>query len=111
MKRKTNPIKKTLNPSWGNTTSIRIPISAFNYKHGAETDKPEMKVEVWDWDKASKDDFMGTVSVPLAELLSRKDGSGKPRELEVKSQALVGRSKSDRVAGTVSFKITFVPYQ
>jgi Ca2+-dependent lipid-binding protein len=112
VKRRLSPIKKTLNPSWGPEVSLRIPISAFSYKHGVGSDEStDLKVEVWDWDRGSKDDFMGAITIPLSTLLARKDNADETRELLIVSQSLQARSKSDRVGGSVSFKIAFVPYQ
>jgi classical protein kinase C len=62
-KKKTVIQKGTLNPVFNE--SFEITVSPGNRDH-------RLLIEVWDWDRATRNDFMGSMSVPICDLLGGK---------------------------------------
>lgn len=58
---KTTKIKANLNPTWNETLIINL---------RPQDEDRRLFIECWDWDKGSKDDFMGSMSFGISEIIN-----------------------------------------
>ena len=94
---RTNTIEKTLNPYWNEIFEIGKNVSL-------RVDDFTLICEVWDQDKWTSDDNIGTVRVPLWSLPQKYEGVNKP--LDVWIPITQGRSWLSNELSNVFFKVS-----
>lgn len=88
-------IKNTLDPAWN---EVKLKADTF----GGTKSNIALKVEVWDWDRSKKDDFIGVTDLSLTELLT----AGKEFELvNLKKQKKIKNYENSGVLQIASAKV------
>ncbi|XP_013393052.1 calcium-dependent protein kinase C isoform X1 [Lingula anatina] len=114
-KKKTKTVKSSLNPQWNET---------FTFKLRDDDYAKRLCVELWDWDRTSRNDFMGAMSFGISEvakapaegwfkLLNQEEGEfysiPVPDELGVHVQELRKKLERSRLDEQKDFQLPEIP--
>eukprot|EP01119_Soliformovum_irregulare_P025917 TRINITY_DN971_c0_g2_i1.p1 TRINITY_DN971_c0_g2~~TRINITY_DN971_c0_g2_i1.p1 ORF type:complete len:450 (+),score=126.97 TRINITY_DN971_c0_g2_i1:112-1350(+) len=100
---KTKMIKGTLNPEWNSAITIFQGITAEHLQMIAKDAK--IHIDVFDWNKIGKSEFMGTTSISLEGLVPVSE---KGSQFEQWCQ-LGPRTKDDKVSGSILVRLEYDP--
>ncbi|KAL6064681.1 Tricalbin-3 [Balamuthia mandrillaris] len=105
---KTKIIKKTLDPVWDQV--LEIPITQKSLKN-----KCGIRVQIWDWDRASGDDFLGETAFLWSEVVANMDTStpgsfaAAPLTRELQPRNAVKKKDDLKVQGSVQLAFAWRP--
>lgn len=93
VEKKTRIIYRNLNPTWDQSFYFDV----------RNRDK-EVKLRIYDWDKYSKDDFLGMLSIPITPLIE-----GERSMTVTKEVVSENRKREPGLSGTMTVNLSFLP--
>ena len=107
----------TLNPSWTNQTFVLPLAEEFMAAMGGDTSfsalfnasllLPKLRIELYDWDRLSKNDFLGQVSISDSDILGilRQVQSGETDEDTILSFSLMPKQSRGRLGIRAALRV------